>query len=200
MADYRKRSTKRRRRNEANLVGDLFRVLFAVSMLIVAIMAAFFVVQHVSGFSLPELRQTPESAAESETPQVLTAAAETKAKETAASTTAESSTETEAESETEEEEEESTKAESTEASTAKEEKESKEPAKESASISDEGPAKQKETKATAADRDYEEKDYTTEEKPIRGGAVVGEAPTAGGDSSSVSGPGADVQIGQGPVS
>lgn len=194
MADYRKRSTKRRRQNEANLVGDLFRVLFAVSMLIVAIMAAFFVVQHVSGFSLPELRQTLESTAESETPQVLTAAAETKAKETAASTTAASVAETEAESETEEESQESTAE-----SAAEDEKESKASEKESASISDEGPAKQKETKAAATDRDYEEKDYTTEEKPIRGGAVVGEAPTAGGDSAAVSGPGADVQIGQGPV-
>ncbi len=197
MADYRKRSTKRRRRNEANLVGDLFRVLFAVSMLIVAIMAAFFVVQHVSGFSLPELRQTLASTAESETPQVLTAAAETKAKETAPSTTAESTTETEAESETEAEEE--STAEKSTAESTKDEKASKDAAKESASISDEGPAKQAETKATAADRDYEERDYTTEEKPIRGGAVVGEAPTAGGDSASVSGPGADVQIGQGPV-
>lgn len=197
MADYRKRSTKRRRRNEANLVGDLFRVLFAVSMLIVAIMAAFFVMQHVSGFSLPELRQTLASTEEAETPQVLTAAAETKAKETAVVTTAESTTEAEAESETEAEEE--STAEKSTAESTKDEKESKDPAKESASISDEGPAKQVETKATAADRDYEERDYTTEEKPIRGGAVVGEAPTAGGDSASVSGPGADVQIGQGPV-
>lgn len=197
MADYRKRSTKRRRRNEANLVGDLFRVLFAVSMLIVAIMAAFFVMQHVSGFSLPELRQTLASTEEAETPQVLTAAAETKAKETTISTTAESTTEAEAESETEAEEE--STAEKSTAESTKDEKEAKDPAKESASISDEGPAKQVETKATAADRDYEERDYTTEEKPIRGGAVVGEAPTAGGDSASVSGPGADVQIGQGPV-
>lgn len=186
MADYRKRSTKRRRRNEANLVGDLFRVLFAVSMLIVAIMAAFFVAQHVSGFSLPELRQTLAST--EETPQVLTAAAETKAKETKPSTTAESATETETENETEEEsQEEST------------EEETKGADKESASVSDEGPAKQMETKATAADRDYEEQDYTTEEKVIRGGAVVGEAPTQGGDSASVSGPGAEVEIGQGPV-
>ena len=197
MADYRKRSTKRRRRNEANLVGDLFRVLFAVSMLIVAIMAAFFVMQHVSGFSLPELRQTLASTEEAETPQMLTAAAETKAKETTISTTAESTTEAEAESETEAEEE--STAEKSTAESTKDEKEAKDPAKESASISDEGPAKQVETKATAADRDYEERDYTTEEKPIRGGAVVGEAPTAGGDSASVSGPGADVQIGQGPV-
>lgn len=197
MADYRKRSTKRRRRNEANLVGDLFRVLFAVSMLIVAIMAAFFVMQHVSGFSLPELRQTLASTEEAETPQMLTAAAETKAKETTISTTAESTTEAEAESETEAEEE--STAEKSTAESTKDEKESKDPAKESASISDEGPAKQVETKATAVDRDYEERDYTTEEKPIRGGAVVGEAPTAGGDSASVSGPGADVQIGQGPV-
>ncbi len=194
MANYRKRSSKRRRSQEATLVGDLFRILFAVSMLIVAIMVAFFVVKNISGFSLPELRQTAESTQESESAQVLTAAAETQAKtkETGAVTTEEAA-------ESEESSEEST-AESEES--AEKESDKEDSAKESASISEEGPAqdiKEKESKdVQEAERDYEESDYTTEEKPIRGGDVVGEAPTAGNDVQ-VNGPGADVEIGQSPV-
>ncbi len=38
-----KRVTKRKKKQEATLVGDLFKILFAVSMLIVAILIAFFV-------------------------------------------------------------------------------------------------------------------------------------------------------------
>ena len=67
MSDYRKRSTKRKKRKEATLVGDLFKILFAVSMLIIAILVAFFVFKNVSGFHLPDLRvtvaETQESAA-----------------------------------------------------------------------------------------------------------------------------------------
>lgn len=67
MSDYRKRSMKRKKRKEATLVGDLFKILFAVSMLIIAILVAFFVFKNVSGFKLPDLRvtaaETEESAA-----------------------------------------------------------------------------------------------------------------------------------------
>lgn len=59
MAQYKRRNGKyRRKRQEATIVGDLFRILFAVSMLIVAILAAFFVMKNVTGFSLPDLKQT----------------------------------------------------------------------------------------------------------------------------------------------
>lgn len=67
MSDYRKRSTKRKKRKEATLVGDLFKILFAVSMLIIAILVAFFVFKNVSGFKLPNLRVTTAETQESET-------------------------------------------------------------------------------------------------------------------------------------
>ncbi len=71
MSNYRKRSTKRKKRKEATLVGDLFKILFAVSMLIVAILVAFFVFKNVSGFKLPDLRVTTAETEESETPVVV---------------------------------------------------------------------------------------------------------------------------------
>lgn len=71
MSDYRKRSTKRKKRKEATLVGDLFKILFAVSMLIIAILVAFFVFKNVSGFKLPDLRVTTAETEESETATVL---------------------------------------------------------------------------------------------------------------------------------
>ena len=71
MSDYRKRSTKRKKRKEATLVGDLFKILFAVSMLIIAILVAFFVFKNVSGFTLPDLRVTAAETKESETATVV---------------------------------------------------------------------------------------------------------------------------------
>lgn len=71
MSDYRKRSTKRKKRKEATLVGDLFKILFAVSMLIIAILVAFFVFKNVSGFHLPDLRVTAAETQESETATVV---------------------------------------------------------------------------------------------------------------------------------
>lgn len=71
MSDYRKRSTKRKKRREATLVGDLFKILFAVSMLIIAILVAFFVFKNVSGFTLPDLRVTAAETQESETATVV---------------------------------------------------------------------------------------------------------------------------------
>ena len=71
MSDYRKRSTKRKKRREATLVGDLFKILFAVSMLIIAILVAFFVFKNVSGFHLPDIRVTVAETQESETATVV---------------------------------------------------------------------------------------------------------------------------------
>ena len=71
MSDYRKRSTKRKKRREATLVGDLFKILFAVSMLIIAILVAFFVFKNVSGFHLPDLRVPVAETQESETATVV---------------------------------------------------------------------------------------------------------------------------------
>lgn len=54
-AQKRKKTVKRKKKNDVSIVGDLFRILFAVSMLIVAILIAFFVFQNINGFQLPEL-------------------------------------------------------------------------------------------------------------------------------------------------
>lgn len=93
MAQYKRRNGKyRRKRQEATIVGDLFRILFAVSTLIVAILAAFFVMKNVTGFSLPDLKQTLQT--EAADPPVTIRVEETTAapvKTTAESTRAESS-------------------------------------------------------------------------------------------------------------
>ena len=68
-----KRVTKRKKKQEATLVGDLFKILFAVSMLIVAILIAFFVFKNVDGFALPDLRVTL-SETESNEPITVTVA------------------------------------------------------------------------------------------------------------------------------
>lgn len=44
-----KRRTTKRRKDDVSIVGDLFRILFAVSMLVVAVMVAFFVFKNVNG-------------------------------------------------------------------------------------------------------------------------------------------------------
>lgn len=59
MTQYRRKKGRNNRRNkEASIISELLRILFAVSMLSVAILAAFFVMKNLSGFSLPELKQT----------------------------------------------------------------------------------------------------------------------------------------------
>lgn len=55
MSAQKRRTSKRRKKNEVSVVGDLFRILFAVSMLVVAILIAFYVFKNINGFSLPNL-------------------------------------------------------------------------------------------------------------------------------------------------
>ncbi len=101
MSSYydRKRSSKRKKKEEATLVGDLFRILFAVSMLVVAILVAFLVFKNVNGFKLPDLKVT--TAAETTEQAVTSLAAETeKARETAKAETAAKTTAAESGSET----------------------------------------------------------------------------------------------------
>lgn len=63
MGNYKKRNRRRKTRG-AGFVGDLFRILFAVSMLAAAIMIAYFVFQKVQGFSLPDLKLITTAAPE----------------------------------------------------------------------------------------------------------------------------------------
>lgn len=85
MSAQKRRTSKRKKKNDVSIVGDLFRILFAVSMLIVAILAAFYVFKNVNGFKLPDLT----TAAPTETSQPITIQSdkETKKKETSAAET-----------------------------------------------------------------------------------------------------------------
>ncbi|MDY6305332.1 MAG: hypothetical protein SPL49_01960 [Oribacterium sp.] len=87
MSENRRRSTKRRRKQEATLVGDLFRILLAVSLLIVAILAVSMVFKSVNGFTLPDLRVTAAEIETTAAPIEITAAPETTRETTAAVTT-----------------------------------------------------------------------------------------------------------------
>lgn len=186
MSDYRKRSTKRRRQREATLIGDLFKILFAVSMLIVAILAAFFVFKNVAGFRLPDLRVTTEAVETSEEAgSIDTTEKHTEAAETHSTVpeTAESASENAAVPEESEEEEAEKEIASVEASieeSRKAESEAKEP---SSSQAESTVSKDKQD----PDKDYEESDYTDEAEkpgthPEKSGAVISDGPVVGTDT------------------
>ncbi len=190
-----KRVTKRKKKQEATLVGDLFKILFAVSMLIVAILIAFFVFKNVDGFALPDLRVTlsetesnepitvtvadTKSETVAETTSVRVTVAETKAVETTVDEVEEKIESVEAsieelESDKKEESSEESKSEKKEAGPEEALNESEEisesekkPDSESEKKSESSKSSKKEEKAeTIEDRDYEESDYTDEaEKP-----------------------------------
>ena len=56
---------KRKKRNrvdeEANFIGDIVRLLFALSIAVVTIVAGFILFKNISGFSLPNLKETEAS-------------------------------------------------------------------------------------------------------------------------------------------
>lgn len=190
-----KRVTKRKKKQEATLVGDLFKILFAVSMLIVAILIAFFVFKNVDGFALPDLRVTlsetesnepitvtvadTKSETVTETTSVRVTVTETQAVETTVDEVEEKIESVEAsieelESDKKEESSEESKSEKKEAGPEEalnEEEEisesEKKPDSESEKKSESSKSSKNEEKAeTIEDRDYEESDYTDEaEKP-----------------------------------
>ncbi|SEA47232.1 hypothetical protein SAMN05216349_11386 [Oribacterium sp. KHPX15] len=187
-----KRVTKRKKKQEATLVGDLFKILFAVSMLIVAILIAFFVFKNVDGFSLPDLRVTlsetesnepitvtvadTKSETVTETTSVRVKVTETQAVETTADEVEELIESVEASiEEIESKNKEEIKEDGPEKpGTEKEEdnpeksgSEKKEDISESEKKPDSSkPSKKEEKTETIEDRDYEESDYTDEaEKP-----------------------------------
>ena len=179
MSDYRKRSTKRKKRKEATLVGDLFKILFAVSMLIIAILVASFVFKNVSGFRLPDLRVTAAETQESETPVVVSIAA----KESAAVETSAQIQQTESQplsSETAasgaEDEEIEKKIESVEASIEESVKSSEPESKKESTAEDEG----RETKETKESKESKPSDKV-EELPSRKDTEI-EGPVPGSDS------------------
>lgn len=196
MSERKYKSTKRKKK-EATLVGDLFKILFAVSMLVVAILIAFFVFKNVDGFSLPDLRVT---LAETSEPVTVTVASTESVTETSSiSVTVSQSAEVKADNEEVEKNIESAEA-SVEAEESKSTEKSSEESEESEDDSEQETKESKSAKKdqnseeTIEDRDYEESDYTDEaEKPgivpeIIDNAVINEGPVAGGSVES-EGPG-----------
>lgn len=187
MSEYRKRSTKRRKQKEATLVGDLFKILFAVSMLIVAILVAFFVFKNVSGFQLPDLRVTVAETSVSETPVVVSIAKkEETTAETSAAVRVTESAEVSSEADSEEAELEK-KIESVEASVEESVQSSEEEAKKESEAEE-----QKETKSTQETKESRHTDKVeelpskeTEKGPTPGAGSQGEisnGPVAGADA------------------
>ena len=182
MSDYRKRSTKRKKRREATLVGDLFKILFAVSMLIIAILVAFFVFKNVSGFHLPDLRVTVAETQESETATVVSIdTKESAAVETSAQIQATESAQLPAETAATgaEDEEIEKKIESVEASIEESVKSSEAESKKESTAEDEN----RETKESKEEKESKESKASdkVEELPSRKDTEI-EGPVPGGDS------------------
>ena len=182
MSDYRKRSTKRKKRREATLVGDLFKILFAVSMLIIAILVAFFVFKNVSGFHLPDLRVTVAETQESETATVVSIdTKESAAVETSAQIQVTESAQLPAETAATgaEDEEIEKKIESVEASIEESVKSSEAESKKESTAEDEN----RETKESKEEKESKESKASdkVEELPSRKDTEI-EGPVPGGDS------------------
>ena len=178
MSDYRKRSTKRKKRKEATLVGDLFKILFAVSMLIIAILVAFFVFKNVNGFTLPDLRVTAAETQESETATVVSSdTKESAAVETSTQIQVTESAQQPAETATGAEDEEiEKKIESVEASIEESVKSSEAESKKESTSEDES----RETKEETESKKSKSSDKV-EELPSRKDTDI-EGPVPGGDS------------------
>ena len=182
MSDYRKRSTKRKKRREATLVGALFKILFAVSMLIIAILVAFFVFKNVSGFHLPDLRVTVAETQESETATVVSIdTKESAAVETSAQIQVTESAQLPAETAATgaEDEEIEKKIESVEASIEESVKSSEAESKKESTAEDEN----RETKESKEEKESKESKASdkVEELPSRKDTEI-EGPVPGGDS------------------
>ena len=113
MKDHRKkRRSEQHVEEEANFIGDILKLLFALSLAIVAIVVCFLFFKNIAGFSLPNLKATEAASESSKEAVVITEAAkESKKKETEARTekTTEESSEEETSTKSEESNKESTK-------------------------------------------------------------------------------------------
>ena len=109
-----KRNKRNRVDEEANFIGDVVRLLFALSIAVVTVVAGFILFKNISGFSLPNLKETEVSTEQTKDAVVITEATKETKKESREETTeqTEESKETESTKEsTTEETKESTKAE-----------------------------------------------------------------------------------------
>ena len=74
-----KKPNKRNRVDEeANFIGDVLRLLFALSILVVTVVAAFLLVKNIAGFKLPNLKETDAPTEQSKEAVVITEKAKEK--------------------------------------------------------------------------------------------------------------------------
>ena len=181
----RKRRNEQHVEEEANFIGDILKLLFALSLAIVAIVVCFLFFKNIAGFSLPNLKAT-EAASESSKEAVVITEASKEAKKKETEVTTEKTTEETTEEETTTKSEETSK-ESTKESTSKEECSSskkKESIGESPTLESQS-GKKSSTAAT--------KESTAAQKSSKSqgpdDAIVGEGPKSAEDSVENQGPG-----------
>ena len=159
-----KRNKRNRVDEEANFIGDVVRLLFALSIAVVTIVAGFILFKNISGFSLPNLKETEVSTEQTKDAVVITEAAKETKKESREETT--------------EQTEESKETESTKESTTEETKES---TKESETKKESSTAATKKAESTKAE--------TSSGKAPSDHVAVGEAPKAADGDVVEEGPG-----------
>ena len=76
-----KRNKRNRVDEEANFIGDVVRLLFALSIAVVTVVAGFILFKNISGFSLPNLKETEVSTEQTKDAVVITEAAKETKKE-----------------------------------------------------------------------------------------------------------------------
>ena len=82
-----KRNKRNRVDEEANFIGDVVRLLFALSIAVVTVVAGFILFKNISGFSLPNLKETEVSTEQTKDAVVITEAAKETKKESREETT-----------------------------------------------------------------------------------------------------------------
>ena len=181
------RNKRKRVDDEANFIGDVIRLLFALSIAVVTIVAGFILFKNIYGFTLPNLKQTEAPVEQTKEAVVITEEVkETKNKKTeslevshtestveSADTPKESTTEAAKEKEAVKEKEETK-----ESSTTKEDKSEKESKKEKESIGESPTLESKKSKTKESSQETKNSDK----------AVIGEGPEVE-DSDEEVGPG-----------
>ena len=163
-----KRNKRNRVDEEANFIGDILRLLFALSIAVVTIVAGFILFKNISGFSLPNLKETEVSTEQTKDAVVITEAA----KETKKESREETTEQTEESKETE-----STKESTTESETKKESS----TAKENGVVGESPTAATKKAESTKAE--------TSSGKAPSDHVAIGEAPNAADGDVVEEGPG-----------
>ena len=185
----RKRRNEQHVEDEANFIGDILKLLFALSLAIVAIVVCFLFFKNIAGFSLPNLKATEAASESSKEAVVITEASkETKKKETEVTTekTTEETTEEETTTKSEETSKEATK-ESAKESTSKEESSS---SKKKESIG-EPPTLESQSGKKSSTAAMKESTAPQKSSKSQGpdDAIVGEGPKSAEDSGENQGPG-----------